>query len=165
MDLSLWLDTINWAGWSALFFFLVSRDCCVSFPHEATGSSIVSDCGISWSYSLTYFGNLSTYIEWSHGTRSKYYLFLVFLRKLSLSPQTVQTLITESHVNFERIHVVHSLINIWKKRLSFIILHYYNNYIIQNRFIISPLPKSLPIFKDPLGYLLWRLHATVSPGM
>ena len=36
-----------------LFVFLVSRDCCVAFPHDTTGLSAVCDCGISYSYSLT----------------------------------------------------------------------------------------------------------------
>ena len=31
----------------ALFVFLVSRDCCVALPHDATGLSAVCDCGIS----------------------------------------------------------------------------------------------------------------------
>ena len=33
----------------------MSRDCCVLFPLGAMGSSAVCDCGISWSYSLTFF--------------------------------------------------------------------------------------------------------------
>ena len=40
------------AGCFALFVFLVSRDCCLSLPHDATGLSFVCDCGISCSYSL-----------------------------------------------------------------------------------------------------------------
>ena len=32
----------------------MSRDCCVALPHDATGLPAVSDCGISWSYSLTF---------------------------------------------------------------------------------------------------------------
>ena len=32
------------AGCLALFVFLVSRDCCVSGPHDATGLSAVCDC-------------------------------------------------------------------------------------------------------------------------
>ena len=43
------------AGFFALFVFLVSRDCCVAPPHDATGLSAVCDCGISRSYSLTIF--------------------------------------------------------------------------------------------------------------
>ena len=35
------------AGCFALFIFLVSRDCCVALPHDATGLSAVCDCGIS----------------------------------------------------------------------------------------------------------------------
>ena len=31
----------------ALFVFLVSRDCCVALPHNATGLSAVCDSGIS----------------------------------------------------------------------------------------------------------------------
>ena len=31
----------------ALCVFLVSRDCCVALPHDATGLSVVCDCGIS----------------------------------------------------------------------------------------------------------------------
>ena len=31
----------------ALFVFLVSRDCCLAFPYDATGVSAVFDCGIS----------------------------------------------------------------------------------------------------------------------
>ena len=31
----------------ALLIFLVSRDCCVALPHDATGLSAVCDCGIS----------------------------------------------------------------------------------------------------------------------
>ena len=30
-----------------LCVFLVSRDCCVALPHDATGLSTVCDCGIS----------------------------------------------------------------------------------------------------------------------
>ena len=35
------------AGCFALFVFLVSRDCCVALPRNATGLSAVCDCGIS----------------------------------------------------------------------------------------------------------------------
>ena len=35
------------AGCFALFVFLVSRDCCMALPHDATGLSAVCDCGIS----------------------------------------------------------------------------------------------------------------------
>ena len=35
----------------ALFVYLVSRDCCVAHPHDATGLNVVCDCGISRSYS------------------------------------------------------------------------------------------------------------------
>ena len=31
----------------ALFVLLVSRECCVTLPHDATGLSAVCDCGIS----------------------------------------------------------------------------------------------------------------------
>ena len=31
----------------ALLVFLVSCDCCVALPHDATGLSAVCDCGIS----------------------------------------------------------------------------------------------------------------------
>ena len=41
---SLWEEI---AGCFALFVFLVSRDCYVALPHDATGLSAVSDCGIS----------------------------------------------------------------------------------------------------------------------
>ena len=34
-------------GCFALFVFLVSRDCCVALPHDATGLSVVCECGIS----------------------------------------------------------------------------------------------------------------------
>ena len=35
------------AGCFALIVFLVSRDCCVALPHDATGLFAVCDCGIS----------------------------------------------------------------------------------------------------------------------
>ena len=35
------------AGCVALFVFLVSRDCWVALPRDATGLSAVCDCGIS----------------------------------------------------------------------------------------------------------------------
>ena len=35
------------AGWSTLFVFLMSRDCCVVLPHDATGLSAVCDCGVA----------------------------------------------------------------------------------------------------------------------
>ena len=35
-----------------LFVFLAYRDCCVAFPHGATGLSAVCDCGIYRPYSL-----------------------------------------------------------------------------------------------------------------
>ena len=35
------------AGCFVLFVFLVSRDCCVALPHDATGLSTVCDCGVS----------------------------------------------------------------------------------------------------------------------
>ena len=35
------------ADCSALFVFLLSRDCCVALPHGITGLSAVCDCGIS----------------------------------------------------------------------------------------------------------------------
>ena len=34
---------------------LWSRECCVALPHDATGLSAVCDCGISYSYSLSFF--------------------------------------------------------------------------------------------------------------
>ena len=37
----------------ALFVFLVSLDGCVALPRGAMGLSVVCDCGISCSYSLT----------------------------------------------------------------------------------------------------------------
>ena len=49
---------IDWeerAGCFALFVFLVPRDCCVALPHVAMGLSAICDCGISLSYSLTFF--------------------------------------------------------------------------------------------------------------
>ena len=49
------LDEEERAGCFALFVFLVSRDCCVAFPHDATGLSAVCDCVISKSNSLTIF--------------------------------------------------------------------------------------------------------------
>ena len=36
-------------GRFVLFFFLVSRDCCVTLPHGAMGLSAICDCGISLS--------------------------------------------------------------------------------------------------------------------
>ena len=38
----------------ALFVFLVSHDCCVALPRDATNLSSVYDCGISCSYSLLF---------------------------------------------------------------------------------------------------------------
>ena len=38
------------AGCFALFVFQVSLDCCVALPHDVTGLSAVSDCGILLSY-------------------------------------------------------------------------------------------------------------------
>ena len=35
------------AGCFTLFVFLVSHDCCVPLPRDATGMSAVCDCGIS----------------------------------------------------------------------------------------------------------------------
>ena len=35
------------AGCFTLFVLLVSRDCCVALPHDATGLSAVCDCGFS----------------------------------------------------------------------------------------------------------------------
>ena len=34
-------------GERKLVAFLVARDCCVALPHEATGLSVVCDCGLS----------------------------------------------------------------------------------------------------------------------
>ena len=42
-----YLDGEERAGCFTLFVFLVSRDCCVALPHDATGLSAVCDCGIS----------------------------------------------------------------------------------------------------------------------
>ena len=41
------LDGKERAGCFALFVFLVSRDCCVVFPHGVMDLSAVCDCGIS----------------------------------------------------------------------------------------------------------------------
>ena len=35
------------AGCFTVFVFLVSRDCCLTLPRDATGLSAVCDCGIS----------------------------------------------------------------------------------------------------------------------
>ena len=43
------------AGCFDLFVSLVTNDCCVALPHDATGVSAVSDYSISLSYSLTVF--------------------------------------------------------------------------------------------------------------
>ena len=37
----------SWLLCYALFVFLVSHDCCVALPHDATGLSAVCNCGIS----------------------------------------------------------------------------------------------------------------------
>ena len=42
-----YLDGNERAGCFTLFVFLVSHDCCVALPHDATGLSAVGDCGIS----------------------------------------------------------------------------------------------------------------------
>ena len=49
------LDGEERAGCIALFVVLVPRDCCVALPQDATGLSAICDCGISLSYSLTFF--------------------------------------------------------------------------------------------------------------
>ena len=41
------LDGEERAGCFTLNVFLVSRDCCVALPQDATGLSAVCDCGIS----------------------------------------------------------------------------------------------------------------------
>ena len=41
------LDGEERAGYFTLFVLLVSRDCCVALPHDATGLSAVCDCGVS----------------------------------------------------------------------------------------------------------------------
>ena len=41
------LDREERAGCFTLIVFLVSRDCCVALPHDATGLSAVCDSGIS----------------------------------------------------------------------------------------------------------------------
>ena len=46
------LDGEERAGCFALVVFLVSRDCCVTLPHNSMGLSAVCGCGISCSYSL-----------------------------------------------------------------------------------------------------------------
>ena len=38
---------IEIAGCFALFVFMVSRDCCVALPRDATDLSAVCECGIS----------------------------------------------------------------------------------------------------------------------
>ena len=43
----------------ALFFFLVSRDCCVALTHSVMGLSALCDCGISGIYSLTFYNKKS----------------------------------------------------------------------------------------------------------
>ena len=43
-----------------LFVFLVTGDCCVAFPQDATGLSSVCDCGVSWSYLI--FCGIPTHI-------------------------------------------------------------------------------------------------------
>ena len=35
------------AGCFSLFVFLVSHDCCVALPHDATGLTAVCNCGIT----------------------------------------------------------------------------------------------------------------------
>ena len=40
-------------GMRELVALLFLSYCCVALPHDATGLSVVCDCGISWSYSLT----------------------------------------------------------------------------------------------------------------
>ena len=40
----------SWLLFFALFVFLVSHDCCVALPHNATGLSAVCDCGISFNH-------------------------------------------------------------------------------------------------------------------
>ena len=49
------MDGKERAGCFTLFVFLVSRDCYVALPHDATSLSAVFDCGMSYSYSLTIF--------------------------------------------------------------------------------------------------------------
>ena len=39
------LDGEKRAGCFSLFVFLMSHDCCVRLPHDATGLSAVYDCG------------------------------------------------------------------------------------------------------------------------
>ena len=46
------LDGEERAGCFALLVFLMSCECCVALPHDATVLSAVCDCGISKSYSL-----------------------------------------------------------------------------------------------------------------
>ena len=42
-----YIDGEERAGCLTLFVFLVSRNCCVALPRNATGLSAVRDCGIS----------------------------------------------------------------------------------------------------------------------
>ena len=41
------LDEEKRAGCFAFFIFVLSCDCCVALPHDATGFAAVCDCGIS----------------------------------------------------------------------------------------------------------------------
>ena len=51
------------AGCFAQFVLLMSRDCNVAHPHNATGLCAVFDCGIFWSYSLIFRINSLTGAE------------------------------------------------------------------------------------------------------
>ena len=55
---SITYKTIENQNRAGCFAFLMSRGCCVTLPRGATGLSAVCDCGISWSYSLTFFLNM-----------------------------------------------------------------------------------------------------------
>ena len=50
------LDAKERSGYVALFVLLVSHDCCLALPQDATDLSAVCDCGIFCSYSLTILG-------------------------------------------------------------------------------------------------------------
>ena len=70
------LDVIEKDGCFALFVFMVSRDCCVALPHDAMGLSAVCDCGITRSYSLTFF--------FTYESQNSYFTLAMSFVKLSL---------------------------------------------------------------------------------
>ena len=57
----------------ALFVFLVSHDCCVALPHNATGLSAVCGCGISFSHTHYFFCQLQA------KACARSYVFTVFI--------------------------------------------------------------------------------------